>query len=300
LFSNHPDMVRFDVADRQRQQADVSLSLTPQDKFSLTASLRYRNDDFDSDVRSLQPLAGTSSADANAVTPGRQLGLLESKQVRYAVDAFYAPAARVSFNAFLSREEGTSFQRSHEFNENNKGNPSAVATAELGPWTRAGNEWTADSEDRTWTAGVGANLKLRDRVTLSGNYTLSLGEVDITYAGYGVVNWDGTPYPPNHQFAFPQKPGLISQDMHIVDVRLEFPIAGRLSAVAGYGFEKYELTDWQQAPGNLPWVETVGSEFLLRDTSRSFQWGNRLFNLGTYLAPSFDAHLAWAAFNYRF
>jgi MtrB/PioB family decaheme-associated outer membrane protein len=300
FFSNHPDMVRYDVADRQRQQADVSLSLAPGDKYSLTASLRYRNDDFDSEVRSTQPLLGTLSAEASASTPGRQLGLLESKHLRYALDGFFAPTEKVSVNAFVSFDEGTSFQRSHEFNENNKGNPSAVATAELGPWTRGGNEWTADSVDSTWTAGLGANLQVTDRVTLSGSYTLSTGEVDITYGGFGVTNWDGTPYPPNHQFAFPTKPGLISQDMHMVDLRLEFPIAGKLKGVAGYGYEKYELSDWQQAPGGLPWVETVGSEFLLRDTSRSFQWGNRLFNLGTYLAPSFAAHVAWAAFNYRF
>jgi hypothetical protein len=39
---------------------------------------------------------------------------------------------------------------------------------------------------------------------------------------------------------------------------------------------------------------------LLRDTSRSFQWGNRLFNLGTYLAPTYNAHIGFVGFRYRF
>jgi hypothetical protein len=67
----------------------------------------------------------------------------------------------------------------------------------------------------------------------------------------------------------------------------------------GYTYERFRTDDWQQA-SEMPWVEPVGSEFLLRDTSRSHQWGNRLFNMGTFLAPSYDAHIGFAAFTYRF
>jgi hypothetical protein len=47
-------------------------------------------------------------------------------------------------------------------------------------------------------------------------------------------------------------------------------------------------------------VEAVGADTLLRDTSRSFQWGNRLFNLGTYLAPGYNAHTGFVGMKYRF
>jgi len=47
-------------------------------------------------------------------------------------------------------------------------------------------------------------------------------------------------------------------------------------------------------------MDPVGGDTLLRDTSRSNQWGNRLFNLGTYLAPSYDAHIGFVGFSYRF
>jgi hypothetical protein len=202
-FSNHPDMRRFDASDRRRHQTDVTVTVTPGDVFSLAGSVRYRNNDFDSEVTPVRPLAATGVGEVDAVTPGTQLGLLDDDRLRFAIDAFYMPADRLSVNAFVSWDTGTSFQRSLEFQEDAKENPSTREGLELGPWTRASSQWTA------------------------------------------------------------------------------------------------HFDDWQQG-SSFPWVEAVGSEFLLRDTSRSHQWGNRRFNLGTFLAPGYDAHIGWAAFTYRF
>lgn len=298
-FSNHPDMRRFDVIDRTRHQADVTLNLTPAERFTLSAAVRYRGDDFATGVESVRPLAASGFGEVNAATPGQQLGLLESSQVQYSLDAFVMASSRVSFNAFLSRDTGNSLQRGLEFNENNKGNPGTIATAELGPWTRASSQWTADSDDRTWTGGAGATFQLvPERCTMSVNYMASLVDVDFTYAGFGLTNWDGTPYAPNHQFAF-STPPTIREDLHTLDVRFDIPLVQRTTLSFGYAYERYRLDDWQQeAPQS--WVEMLGSEFLLRDTSRSHQWGNRLFNLGTPLAPDYKAHIGWATLGVRF
>lgn len=301
-FSNHPDTRRFDVSDRRRQQADVTLTLTPGDTFSLSASARYRHDDFDSDVTPSRPLAGNgvAIAEQDAVSPGTQLGLLEDTRLRYALDAFCMPSDRVSANAFLSWDQGTSAQRGLEFQENNKQNPSTQAANELGGWTRASSQWTADFDDRTWTTGVGTTLGLvPNRVTLSTTYTVSLGDVDLDYAGFGVINFNGTPFAPNHPFAFPTTAPTVNQDLHVLDVRLEFPLVENVMLLVGYDYERYRTDDWQQDT-SLPWVEPVGSEFFLRDTSRSHQWGNRLFNLGSFLAPDYDAHIGFVSFSYRF
>lgn len=297
-FDNHPDMVRYDVSDRLRNQADASLTLTRGDKLAATLALRYRKDDFDSDVTPVQPLASTGVGQVSATTPGDQLGLLTDKRMRYSLDASYLPTARVAVNAFLSFDSGSTFQRGLEFDENHKADPGSIANAELGPWTRASNQWTADYDDDTWTAGVGGNFRLSDRVTFSASYTASLARIDLAYTGYGLTNFNGTPFPPNHQFAF-SSPPTIKQDFHVVDARLEFPLVRDVSATVGYGYERYRTDDWMQGT-TFPWVEPVGSEFLLRDSSRSNQWGNRLFNLGSFLAPGYDAHIAWAAFTYRF
>ncbi|MDP2322294.1 MAG: MtrB/PioB family outer membrane beta-barrel protein [Acidobacteriota bacterium] len=297
-FDNHPDMRRYDVSDRIRQQFDVRANFTPRDLVSLSAYARYRHDDFDSDVQPSQPLLGTALADRNAVTPGDQLGRLDDKRTRFGVEAYTEVTTGLSFNAFLNFDRGTALDRSLEFNENNKANPSAVATAELGPWTRATSQWTAEQQDETWSAGVGTTWQIApEKVTLIADYTASLAAIDIAYAGFGVTNFNGTPFPPNHQFAF-ASPSTVSEDWHVINLRLEIPVRA-LVVVTSYTYENYALDDWAQADA-APWVESVGADTLLRDTSRSFQWGNRLFNLGTYLAPRYVAHIGYVGFRYRF
>ena len=298
-FSNHPGMVKFDVADRVRHQGEFTVALNARGSFSLSRHIRYRNDDFDSDVRPTQPLSGTGFGETAATTPGDKLGLLKDSRIRYSLDAFYMANDRFSANAFLSLDRGASRQRSLEYNENNKGNPSAINTAELGPWTRKGSQWTSEFDDDLWTVGFGGNAGLiPNRVFLGVTYSVSIGRVASRYSGYGVTNWDGTPFPANHQFAFGSVPD-VNQDMHLFDLRLQFPIIRGIALVVGYNYERFLLDDWQQRT-TFPWVEPVGSEYLLRDTSRSYQWGNRLFNLGSALAPSYNAHVAFASFHYRF
>ncbi|MBI2073022.1 MAG: MtrB/PioB family outer membrane beta-barrel protein, partial [Gemmatimonadetes bacterium] len=298
-FNDHPDMRRYDVSDRRRDRVDLTIGLTPGSTFSLSTKLGYQRDDFDSDVQPVQPLLRRALADSLATTPGDQLGLLRSERRQVSVDLFFEPAERVSLNASIGRDQGETSQRSIEFNENNKQNPSAVATAELGPWTRAGSEWTADFDERTWYGGAGATFDIvPSRATVSANYTMSLSKMDIVYAGFGVANWDGTAFPANHQFGF-QTPPPVRHESHIADLRLEFPLVRDVTMVAGYTYDYYKIEDWQQEV-STSWYEPVGSEFLLRDTSRSHQWGNRLFNLGRYLAPGYTAHLGYLSLTYLF
>jgi MtrB/PioB family decaheme-associated outer membrane protein len=298
-FSNHPDMRRYDVSDRQRHQVELKVDVSPGQLVALSGFVRYRRDDLDSPVAPSQPLLGLGLADEAARTPGEQLGLLEDARLRYGVDIFVMPRDGVTFNAFVAYDLGTSAQRSIEFNENNKQNPSAVALAELGPWTRAGSLWTADFDDRTWSAGLGGSIPLvANRATLTVDYTLSLAAVDIDYGGFGVTNWNGAPFPDTHQFAF-RTPPTIREDLHALGARVDVHVTRAVMLLASYRYERYVLDDWQQG-STSPWAEPVGSEFLLRDTSRSHQWGNRLFNLGTYLAPTYRAHLAFVGVTTRF
>jgi MtrB/PioB family decaheme-associated outer membrane protein len=297
-FDNHPDMRRYDVSDRQRQQFDLTASVTSADMVAVSAYIRSRRDDFDSDVTPSQPLLGTGLPEQAAVSPGDQLGKLEDNRLRYGADVFVQLNPRVTVNAFLNYDKGSSLERSLEFNENNKQNPSAVATAELGPWTRASSQWTADIDDRTWSGGLGATFQVvPERVTLAADYTVSLADVEIAYSGYGVTNFNGTPFPPNHQFAF-SSPPTVEENLHVINLRCEIPIK-TIVLVAGYSYEQYDLNDWQQG-SQAPWVEPVASDTLLRDTSRSYQWGNRLFNFGTYLAPGYHANIGFIGFRYRF
>lgn len=298
-FSNHPDMRRFDVSDRRRHQFELTTGFTLLERVTLSASARYRSADYDSGVLPAQPLLGTGLADALASTPGDQLGLLDDGGRDYTLDAFYAPQERISFNAFVSRQSVTSLQRGFQFQENNKQNPGTVATAELGPWTRATSQWTAESDDRLTSVGLGTTFDLiENSLTLTAGYTLSAGTLDIAYAGFGVVNWNGQPFADTHQFGF-RTPPTGRQNFHVVRLQLDYSLAERVTVGAGYSFDRYELRDWQQET-DTPWVESVGTELLTRDSSRSHQWGNRLVNLGGYLAPSYRAHVANVTLAYGF
>lgn len=297
-FDNHPDMRRYDVSDRLRHQTDVTLTLAPRDALTVSAYLRYRSDDFDSDVTAVQPLLGTGLAEEQARTPGNQLGWLKDSRMRYGVDLFFQPTPRATFTAFAGLDRGTGLERSLEFNENNKQNPSAVATASLGPWTRASSQWTADFTDRTWSGGIGAQLDVvPDKAFLSADYAWSLAKVELDYSGYGVTNFDGVPFLSNNEFAFTTPPD-VREDLKTLNVRLDLPCR-HVTFMVGYRYETYDLEDWQQG-SNQPWVESVGADTFLRDTSRSHQWGNRLFNMGTYLAPSYSAHIGWVGLRVNF
>jgi hypothetical protein len=290
-FNNHPDMRRHDVSDRRRHQTDVTVTLTATDTASVSAHVRYRTDDFASDVASVQPLLGTGLPDAQAATPGDQLGWLKDARLRYGLDAMWQPIARVTVSAWGGLDRGTGLQRSIEFNENNKQNPSAVAAATLGPWTRATSQWMADFRDRTWSGGTGLRVDVvPERAVLTADYAWSLARIGIEYSGFGVTSFDGTPLPPTHEFAFTTPPD-IREDLKTLILGLELPVKGAVFLL-GYQYERYHLDDWQQG-SSFPWVEPVGADTLLRDTSRSHQWGNRLFNLGTSLAPSYRAHIGW-------
>lgn len=298
-FENHPDMRSFTMADRERTQADVSLTVTPTDKLSLSARFKTKSDDFDSGVTSIQPLLSLTVADNQARTPGNQLGLLKRSQQQMSFDATYAPNDRVGLSASYGYDLGTSDMKSIEFNENNRLNPSAVNTASLGPWTRATSQWTADFEDRNTFMMVGGTFDLvPGKVTLAANYSNSAANMDITYAGFGAVDFTGTPFAANHEFSFTSPP-TVEQRNQAMDFSVQGPLFGRVQGRVGLRYEKFTLDDWQQSAGT-PQFETVGSDLLLRDTSRSHQWGNRLPNMGSYLAPSYNGTAVYVGVTYGF
>lgn len=308
-FSNHPDMRKFDVADRQRRQWDLSAILSLRESLDISFSYRDRKDDFDSSVQATQPLLGNTyaatDADRNAWTPGTQLGLLRNDGQRYAVDISYSPTEHFVLNAFASRDTLDLTQRGLEFNENNKLNPTVASlnTQELGPWTRAEAQWMAVSEDRTDTWGVGFSWNLvPDKVRLTGDFTDSNGTVDIAYSGFGAVSSlnPANPLADNYQFGF-RTPPTVRNRMTALSVGLEYKATRNFGIGARYSFDRYQLSDWMQEE-NTPWFGSLGSQYYLRDSSyaTSNQWGNRLISLGSYLSPNYKAHFVSLSASYRF
>jgi len=308
-FSNHPDTRKFDVSDRKREELELSAVLMPVEDMDISFSYRDRKDDFGSGVKPTQPLLGNplagSDADRVAFTPGNQLGLLENNSKRYAMDISYVVNERLTLNAFASREAMEISQRGLEFQENNKLNPTlaSLATAELGPWTRASAQWMSVSDDNTDTYGLGASFELiPSKLRMSLDYSYSNGTVDIDYSGFGTQSSlnPANVLPDNHEFAF-RNPSTVQNKRSNLNASLKYQFSENLEIGLSYAYDRYNLSDWMQE-ANTPWFQSVGSEYLLRDTSSatSTQWGNRLVNLGSYLAPAYDAHYGSISLKYHF
>ncbi len=308
-FTNHPDMRRFDVSDRKRDQWDLAAMLAPMDALNLTFTYRERKDDFASGVVRTQPLLGNrfaaTDADRAAYTPGNQLGLLKNNSQRYAFDLSYAASERLTLNAFASRDTLDLTQRGIEFNEGNKLNPTtaSLATNDLGPWTRANSQWMALTRDTTDTVGLGAAFEIiPSKFRVATDYSYSNGAVGISYSGFGAVSSlnPGTTLPDNTQYAF-RTPPTVRNKRTTLNVNFAYQLTKNLAAGLRYAYDRYDLSDWMQE-ANTPWFESVGSQYLLRDSSSatSNQWGNRLVNLGSYLAPTYDAHFVSLSLKYTF
>jgi hypothetical protein len=310
-FENHPDTRRFDVTDRERNLFEFLVSVNPLEALDLSASYRYRKDDYDSDVNPSQPLlhyAGSRPAELGATSPGAQVGLLEDKREQYGLDISYAPTERLSFSAFADREDAETRQRGLEFDENNKATPTGSVNADLGAWTEARGQWIAEVKDRTNTFGVGAGFVIiPGKLNFTADYTYSAGKIDIDYSGYGspesgirtagVIS--GDPRPDTNQFGF-RSPPTIRNDRYTLNANLEYQVIENLILGLGYMYERFKIRDFSQET-DTPWFEAVaGNEFLLRDSSRSSQWGNRLPNLGSYLAPAYEAHVGTLSITYKF
>ena len=307
-FNNHPDMRRFDVSDRERDQFDLAATIMPTETVDFTASYRYQKDDYDSGVTATQPLLasgnGEDPADDVAITPGDQLGLLERETQRYALDASYAPTDRLTLSAFGAREIIESTQRGLEFNEGNKLDPTDIAaTNDLGPWTRETSQWMAVTDDKTNTIGLGIGYEIiPGKLRLATDYSYSQGKVDIEYSGFGTISSanPSVTLADNTQYAF-RSPETVTHKQYNLNATLEYQFVKSLVLGLHYIYDRYKISDWMQE-ADTPWYESVGSEYLLRDTSdaTSTQWGNRLINLGSYLGPSYEAHYSAITLTYRY
>lgn len=307
LFANHPDLRRYDVSDRKRNELKLSATFMARDDVDLTASYRYRDDDFASEVAPVAPLAGTAvplpnPADANALTPGQQLGLLKDKRQNLTLDIQLVPAERWTINAFADREWTVSDQRGMVFNEqfrNEPSEPTIQGPTALGPWTDPGGLYNARVKDATNTVGLGVGCEIiPGKLRLLTDFSLSFAEADLEYAGFGADAaalgraWE------TFDFGF-NTPRTVEFKQSVVNASLEYNLLQNLRLGVHYLFNYYRIEDWMQEPFG-PWVERVGSEFFLRDSSRDNRWGNRLVFLGSYLAPSYDANVGYLTMTYRF
>lgn len=301
-FANAPGLRKFDVADRERDQVDVSLGLQPTDRVTINLGFNYKNDDYD-DRDAISDAITTWDSDlldfvTVSIDP-TQLGLLKNKSNLYMADIIYLPTDKLGLSAFYSREKLENTQRGRFLDENNRLNN--IAAGKDWQDTSGAFIWDADIDDTTDTLGLGINYTaMADRLDLDANFSHSRGVVDIDYvAGAQIAEDDATSF---KNFAEWSSPPDAKFKTNNVTFNLNYDITDHWSFGLRYIFEAYRVTDWQQQATAAH--QTVLNENFVIDfdpetagTSQD-RPGNRLARLGGVLAADYNAHLGIVAIRY--
>lgn len=307
LFANHPDLRKFDVSDRKRNEFKFSAAYIASDKLDLSASYRYNTTDYDSNVEKTAPLANTkvplpTPSDASMLTPGQQLGLLDDKRQNVTVNIQFMPNDKWTLSLFADRELANYDHRGLVYDENSRNKPSSPASQpanQLGPWSDPNRIFNTTTDEVNTTFGMGLNHDfIPGKLRMDMDFSMSLASVKMDYSGYGSdAAFIGQAWE-TFQFGF-DDPEESKYNQYIFNISLEYNVLKNLIVGLHYSYDQYSIQDWSQGAKG-PWVEQVGSEYLLRDTSRDNRWGNRLVSMGNYLAPSYNAHMGFLTLAYRF
>lgn len=151
-FENHPEIRKYNLADRSLDElkAMLTLSSTPQTSWTFHAS--WLNEDFDD----------------------TSLGLTEREMVRAALDWNYAASETVLFHAFYSFEQFDDNLDGHQFT------PFPPTNSLTDPKQR----WMRDGRDRIHSLGFGAVwTAMQNKLDIELDYVASLAETDYTFSG---------------------------------------------------------------------------------------------------------------------
>jgi MtrB/PioB family decaheme-associated outer membrane protein len=148
-FENHPDLRKFNQADRERLDGELYASFMPVEEVSVSASVSYAEDDYDNSI----------------------LGLTFSRVSAYNVDVAWAPTAGISAYAFASEERYNNDQDGRSF--------VGGATRPVSAFD-PNRVWNVKSRDYVFTYGVGFNSKfLEDKLTVGFDWVDSAADSDV-------------------------------------------------------------------------------------------------------------------------
>lgn len=204
-FENHPDLRKFNQADRRRTTAHLWSNFALRDDLAFGISSRYTHDDyFDS-----------------------ELGLTDFRSFSPGFDLSYTPTDRVRFNVFYQYEETRSKMDSVEWVS--FGGPAATD-----PFNPA-NGWSNRDKDIIHTAGAGLEVvAIPERLTLNLDYLFARSREIYDVSPNAGNPSGGTLFP------FPDA----TTQLHDISVRSELQLTRNLSLRLGYLFEHYRSRDW--------------------------------------------------------
>ena len=299
-FGNAPGLRKYDVTDRDRDELSLGVGFVPTDTVNINLAFRNTKNDYASDTpSSITTWDSVALAFVTASVDPTQLGLLEDKTSSYVVDLNFTPVEALTFNGYLSREKLDSTQRGRYLDEDNRINNIGAKD-----WQDTSGDylWNADFTDTTNTFGIGTKYAINNKYDIGADFTHSRGTVSIDYSAGAEIVEDDTTSAGFHDWAEWTSPDEAEFRTNTLTLSVTRHVKKNLNIGFRYMYQKYEITDWQQAgsgahqnPLSENYVADNDPETAGTSQDRA---GSRLVRLSDYLAPDYHVNVFYLTVGY--
>lgn len=223
-----PGLRFYDEADRDRNRANVAVSITPTDMVDLTASVSYGKDEYGG--------------------PGMEFGLLDNKNTSYNLGINIAPTATVAFGANFGRDDFNALQKSR--NANPAPDPS---------WTDPNRDWTLTNDEVVNNFDVYLDLLQAIKKTdIRFAYTLSDSDNAFVHGGPRIASLSAV-VDANGFKTFEALPNVTNKwQQFSADVKVQ--ATAKIGFAAGVFYEKLDVSDF--ATINIPGTDQPRIDYL--------------------------------------
>ncbi|MGB1140304.1 MAG: MtrB/PioB family decaheme-associated outer membrane protein [Halioglobus sp.] len=146
-YINHPQLMQYYMANRERYEAKADISYLPDDRWSLSLNTLWRYDDYDQ----------------------TSLGLTETEWMRAQFTAGFAASETLNVSAWLGYDRYDANQDGRSFNGGQEKNAFEI----FPPLPQASDpqqNWYLDAEDHSITAGIGLQWQPRGDIDIALDY----------------------------------------------------------------------------------------------------------------------------------
>jgi MtrB/PioB family decaheme-associated outer membrane protein len=301
-----PALRRFDENARMRDRADASVSYSPLDKLTLSASYGTTQDNYNLRDNSLNGIAYGFLAGGSAM-PYYSYGLLKDINYNYGFGVDYAATSTVSVFGEYMREKYKDSMVSRQRNVNTIAGVEVFDAASDSP----GNDWTSADRNIIDTYSTGVDLYLSKKIYITTYYSLSAGNGlnASTALGNASMFASGGPFFVPAQGAVPAAKFLVTTvlnfpetttRLHEVGAVIKFKLTKNLMPKFEYRMQQYDSKDYQTSMMDpyLGITNPGGAAFYpylnVFDASAA-----RFLFLGAD-QPSYRVHTATASLEYHF
>jgi len=207
-----PGLRFYDEADRDRNRANVLVTVTPNDKFDITASMSYGKDEYGG--------------------PGLEFGLLDNKNTSYTVGVNYMPMETMAVGASYGRDEYNAFQKSR--NANPPPDPS---------WTDPNRDWTMTNDEEVNNFDVYVDLlKAITKTDVRVSYNFSDSDNAFAHGGPRIAAL-GAIVDANGFRTFEALPNVTNK-WHRLMADAKVYATAKVGFAVGVWYEKLDITDF--------------------------------------------------------